>query len=467
VNPLLRVPTAAPRSMPAPRRNRAFENITVGYLRAEKESFISNLTIPRDFLDALSRYVRVVSVPADPRKMDLRLFAPHKIDFLLVDFLNFGVKPFLLREIQKIDIPFILILHTVHSWFFELVYSLPLIRKEDVLIAPSLYSRNSFRKISVKHPVHHIPYCLDLHRIQPALSGKRKGKKKKIGYMGRLTEEKGIGVLIDCLPQIIDRVGEVRLKIIGPLSGDRLSDHPRSPYVKELEKKTGQLGLEKHIQFMGVCRGSKKYRLLSELDIFVLPTTAREENSPVSILEALSAGTPVITTDWAGMKEIIRQGRNGYRIPVRLSEDGNLRFDKRHLVHLVEKCLKNGKALSAMRKRARDTALARDFRDVMPRLTALLRKRDKAALRPGGGWNAFRDKTVLDFEDLFREEVLFFLHLFGMARTTYHDLQSATERDAKLPLPEIRKEKRGMPQPLSPALIRKIDTELFRYLCLG
>ena len=62
----------------------------------------------------------------------------------------------------------------------------------------------------------------------------------------------------------------------------------------------------------------EEMRLLHlESDAFVLPTYYHNEAQPLSIIEALAAGTPVIATNYRGIPEMIDDGKEGFLIPSR------------------------------------------------------------------------------------------------------------------------------------------------------
>lgn len=80
---------------------------------------------------------------------------------------------------------------------------------------------------------------------------------------------------------------------------------------------TGQLikmietaGLGEMVEFKGWVTGSEKAHLLEFSDVFVLPSYY--EGSPVAVLEAMSYGTPVISTTVGGIPEIVQPGLNGW-----------------------------------------------------------------------------------------------------------------------------------------------------------
>ncbi len=75
-------------------------------------------------------------------------------------------------------------------------------------------------------------------------------------------------------------------------------------YVKENE-------LEEYVTYHGVVGGKKKRALLKECYIFALPTRYPNEGQPISILEAMGSGMFIITTDHAGIPDIVEDGVNG------------------------------------------------------------------------------------------------------------------------------------------------------------
>ena len=69
-------------------------------------------------------------------------------------------------------------------------------------------------------------------------------------------------------------------------------------------------GLEDYVTYHGVVAGDKKKELLKNCDIFALLTTYPKEGQPISILEAMGNGMVVVTTDHAGIPDIV-SGDNG------------------------------------------------------------------------------------------------------------------------------------------------------------
>ena len=75
-------------------------------------------------------------------------------------------------------------------------------------------------------------------------------------------------------------------------------------------------GLQGAVTHYGAVRDRARVkRLYLEADVFVLPTSYPTEAQPLSIIEALNAGTPVVTTAHAGIPEMVRHGQEALFVP--------------------------------------------------------------------------------------------------------------------------------------------------------
>jgi glycosyltransferase involved in cell wall biosynthesis len=115
-------------------------------------------------------------------------------------------------------------------------------------------------------------------------------------YLGRLSPEKGIPVLIRAMAQVKD----LSLYIAG--EGNE---------KENCEKEISQLGLEENIKLLGHLSGEKLQQTIAEAKAIVIPSVWFE-NMPFSMLEALALGKVVIASRIGGMPEIITEGQNGF-----------------------------------------------------------------------------------------------------------------------------------------------------------
>lgn len=110
-------------------------------------------------------------------------------------------------------------------------------------------------------------------------------------FVGRLSIEKGVETLLEAASTL-----PYRLKIAG---GGPLSD--------ELREKYGRLP---QVEFLGNLDGAQVGRLLRHAHCSVIPSTWYE-NNPLSVIESLSMGTPVVGSDIGGIPELINNGVTG------------------------------------------------------------------------------------------------------------------------------------------------------------
>ncbi|MCX5686872.1 MAG: glycosyltransferase family 4 protein [Candidatus Omnitrophica bacterium] len=388
------------------------EKLKIGYLKwASGPDFISKRVIEDNFLYSLGQYADIIVFPFRKIKdieKALKRTAGYNIDYLYISSFSVPTAYFWIREKLKIDIPFIFYLHAVHPWFREYLYLIPFLRKCDIILSPSQYAKKLFLKLISKFNVYVVPYCIDTNLIRRNSANDAEEDRRIITFMGRLTEEKGVGVLIKLLPKIAAKIDNAHLNIIGPLSGGGTKDSPRSIYVKTLEKLVKRNKLNDRIHFKGVRLGPNKYKLLSKSDIFVNPTLASEETFGMVNIEALACGVPVITTNWAGGIEIVKNNKNGYLLEIQRDKKNKPYFDHERLGSLIIRVLGDNTLNLKLKKNAMISARKYDYHAIMPSLAALLRKR-KNKTEVIRGWDFFKDKTLADFSRIFNEEFLFFL----------------------------------------------------------
>ena len=121
-----------------------------------------------------------------------------------------------------------------------------------------------------------------------------------IGTAGRLSEEKGHGYLIRTIPYLAKEIKNIKLIIAGD-----------GPLRADLEYLVEKLGISNHVRLIGYEKNIETF--LSVIDLFILPSLT--EGLPISLLEAMALGKPVIGSRVGGIKEVIQNGINGVLIP--------------------------------------------------------------------------------------------------------------------------------------------------------
>lgn len=122
-------------------------------------------------------------------------------------------------------------------------------------------------------------------------------------FVGRLMEVKGVWESIAALPEVLART-PCHLVLAG-----------EGAAAEELKRRTAEAGLGSHVTLTGYLEGDALRAAYATADVFVLPS--RSEGFPFSILEAMEAGLPVVTTRIRGMADHLREGVNALMIPPR------------------------------------------------------------------------------------------------------------------------------------------------------
>ncbi|MCX6765840.1 MAG: glycosyltransferase [Candidatus Moranbacteria bacterium] len=122
-------------------------------------------------------------------------------------------------------------------------------------------------------------------------------------FFGRLSEEKGIDVLIRAMKGID---GELKLKIVGG-----------GPEAEKLGNLVRELKLTRRVELTGPKFGKDLSEIITKAKAVVIPSVW-PENMPLSMLEAMASGKVVLASRVGGMPEAIKDGENGF-----LFEPGN------------------------------------------------------------------------------------------------------------------------------------------------
>lgn len=112
-------------------------------------------------------------------------------------------------------------------------------------------------------------------------------------FMGRLSPEKGVRTLLNAAA----RVSCARIVFAGT-----------GQLQAEVQSAASEL---KNVDYIGYVTGKEKQRLIARAKAMVVPSEWYE-NFPISVVESLAMGTPVIASDIGGLPEMVEHGRTGY-----------------------------------------------------------------------------------------------------------------------------------------------------------
>lgn len=173
---------------------------------------------------------------------------------------------------------------------YQLVKGLP-----KLIIVPSENTRRSLLKeagISLRK-MKVIPCGVPEKKIRL-----RKREKRVVGCLSRLAKEKGQEYLVRAIPLVSKEIPDVELWIGG-----------KGPDEKRLKLLTRKLGIEKKVKFLGFVKD--KWKIFSQLNVFVFPTVWKLEGFGLVTAEAMMAGLPVVATKIGPNPELVVEGETG------------------------------------------------------------------------------------------------------------------------------------------------------------
>jgi len=179
---------------------------------------------------------------------------------------------------------------------------------------------------------------INLNRFPYKERIKKAGEPVKFLIVGRLIREKGAQLFMDAAKRLKRKAPKAEFHVLGGTS-KKYATSVSMEEVKEL-----------HAAGIIVYHGylPEVQEVLEQADVFVLPSYYRE-GVPRSILEAMSSGMPVITTDTPGCRETVQPSVNGFLVEARALDP---------LVEAMEYFIDNPGQIHIMGRKSR--ALARD-----------------------------------------------------------------------------------------------------------
>ena len=180
-------------------------------------------------------------------------------------------------------------------WLFRVVY-----RRADVtLVLASRFKEDLVALGWTPSAVQVTTTMYEAEAVLPAMT--RAGKRPRFLFLGRISQFKGTGELIEAAKIVAERGHDFEFAMVG--SGNR------EGVVEKYAQRIAEYGLADRFTFPGRLTGREKYQAFADGDIFVFPSWT--EGCPTSVLEALGAGLFVISTDVGALRDIVRERDNG------------------------------------------------------------------------------------------------------------------------------------------------------------
>lgn len=181
-----------------------------------------------------------------------------------------------------------------------------------IVLSPSL--KSIFNGMIEDEKIFVVPNCIDDvylmsdTEFEEKITALRHKKVLHVLYLSNFIKSKGYPEVLKMAKLEKERVAAgLKKRFHFNFAGSFFEDGDReffNSYIKENQ-------LQDFITFHGIVDGHQKKELLMKCDIFILLTRYPNEGQPISILEAMGNGMVILTTDHAGIPDIIVSGING------------------------------------------------------------------------------------------------------------------------------------------------------------
>ena len=166
----------------------------------------------------------------------------------------------------------------------------------DYIALPSLFSKRTFLEKGIpENKILHIPYGVDLTHFRKI---PKKDDVFRVIFVGKVCLHKGFHYLVQAFSEL--KLKNSELMVVGPLGNDIM------PFFKKYKNS---------FNYIGRFPQNELYKYYSQANVFVLPSI--EEGLAMVQLQAMACGLPIICTTNTGGEDIIRDGIDGFIIPIR------------------------------------------------------------------------------------------------------------------------------------------------------
>lgn len=166
-----------------------------------------------------------------------------------------------------------------------------LVRRFDGIVVTSTFARREFRTVAAAAgtPVHQIPLGVDLETFRPSTSATTDPEVLRLVHVGRLSREKSPHLAVSTAVALHERGVPIRLDVYGD-----------GPHRAELE----EIARDAPVTFHGHVSGRRRLsELIGRADVSL--SVCPGETFGLAVLEALASGTPVVTADVGGARELV------------------------------------------------------------------------------------------------------------------------------------------------------------------
>ncbi len=138
---------------------------------------------------------------------------------------------------------------------------------------------------------------------EPHILRVARGEPHRVLFVGQVVPHKGVRTLIEAIGKVRNQhgLGSTKLTLVGRIQSES--------FLMQLNTRIRELGMSEDVEFAGLRPRTELTSIFADHDVFAF-TTEQVEPFGIALLEAMSAGIPVVTTTLGGPAEIVDDGEN-------------------------------------------------------------------------------------------------------------------------------------------------------------
>ena len=303
------------------------------------------------------------------------------------------------RVSKKYNVPLV---YTHHTMFEEYTHYVPIefpklktfvvslatgyANMSDQVIAPSDSAARILKERGVQTTMAIVPTGIDVGKFEHGYGGKIRASVGigadafVVGHVGRLSPEKNPDFLSGAVASFLQKEAAAHFLVVG-----------YGPSRQQMEEFFAERKLSKRVHFLGKLGEEQLGDAYHAMDAFVF--ASRTETQGLVLVEAMCAGVPVVALDAPGVREVVRDGVNGYSLSAQRQEQFAEALQK--LCHLP------AEAQSSFSAEARRTGRLYSIKDCTSKLLAVyatLHKRRTGQMRDESMWQRSVEQLKTEWE---------------------------------------------------------------------
>ncbi len=272
-----------------------------------------------------------------------RVSQQEKLDVLNVHYaIPHATAAYLAREIT--GVPYVVTLHGSDVTIlgsdpsYQIVNNHSVENADAVTAVSKFMQREAYERLGIEREVKVIPNFVDTQAFAPAPYGASKADYDECGgiiHVSNFRPVKRVPDLVHAMAVVAEAEPKAKLTLVG--------DGPDRPGV---EKLVDSLGLRRNVTLTGFRSDIPNLMRCSDIGVLCSET----ESAPLTLLEGMSTGLPMVATEVGGVLEIVDEGSNGLLVPPKQPEE---------LAQAILRLYRDPKLRSRLGENARKTVLER------------------------------------------------------------------------------------------------------------